>query len=202
MESGDATPPFDGAVSGGDAGVIERLYDAYGVLCYRAARRIIVDEHLACDVVQDVFVAVWSGHAGVFDPSRGSVKAWLLQVTHHKAVDTVRRNQRHASRNAGQDMFSLLLASDDVEADVWDRQRRAHIHAALAHLSDVQREVLSLAYFEGYTQSEISRLTGIALGTVKTRTLAALRQLRNNLDLLRIADEDFTTSGSAVATLT
>jgi RNA polymerase sigma factor (sigma-70 family) len=190
----------DRLAAGCDAGVIEDLYDTYGALCYQVARRIVVDEHLAYDIVQDVFVAVWSGRAGVFDPTRGSVKVWLLRVTHHKAVDTVRRNHRHASRNAGPNMFSGLLASNNVEADVWERQQRTHIDAALADLSDVQREVLSLAYFGGYSQSEISRLTGIPLGTVKTRTLAALRQLRTSLDLLAIADEDgWTRAGSLVA---
>jgi RNA polymerase sigma factor (sigma-70 family) len=190
----------DRLAAGCDPGVIEDLYDAYGALCYRVARRVVVDEHLAYDVVQDVFVAVWSGRAGVFDPTRGSVKVWLLRVTHHKAVDTVRRNHRHTSRNAGPNVFSILLASDDVDAEVWGRQQRTYIDAALADLSDVQREVLSLAYFGGYTQSEISRLTGVPLGTVKTRTLAALRQLRTSLDLLAIADEDgWVGAGSLVA---
>ena len=89
------------AVLSASARHIEDLYDAHGEWCYRLAHRIVADEHLAQDVVQDVFLAVWSGRAGVFDPIRGSTRGWLLRVTHNKAVDKVRRNQRHTSCNAG-----------------------------------------------------------------------------------------------------
>lgn len=169
---------------------IEALYDTHGAICYRLACRILVDTHLAEDVVQEVFLAVWAGRAGVFDPTRGSMRAWLLHITHHRAVDKVRRNERHASRNAGSDMFASLASDSDVESDAWDGLRREHVVAALAQLSEEQRRVLELAYFGCYTQVEIAELTSTPLGTVKTRTWAALRQLRRNLDLAAIADAD------------
>lgn len=159
-------------------------------MCYRLARRILVDTHLAEDVVQDVFLAVWAGRAGVFDPTRGSMRAWLLHVTHHRAVDKVRRNERHASRNAGSDMFASLASDTDVESDAWDGLRSKHVVAALGQLSDEQRTVLELAYFGCYTQIEIAEITSTPLGTVKTRTWAALRQLRRNLDLAEVAAAD------------
>jgi RNA polymerase sigma-70 factor, ECF subfamily len=89
---------------------IEALYDVHGAVCYLLARRMLVDAHLAEDLMQDVFLAVWAGRAGIFDPTRGSMREWLLHITHHGAVDKVRRNERHASRNAGSDMFASRSA--------------------------------------------------------------------------------------------
>ena len=169
---------------------LEELYTAYGAVVYRLARQVIGDEYLAQDVTQDVFLAVWSGRAGVFDPARGSERAWLLQIAHHKAVDKVRRTQRHSGRNAGPDMIVTVLSDTNVETDAWVNQRRTHIVAALADLTDPQRQVLELAYFGGYSQSEIARLTATPLGTVKTRTQAALRRLRDVRDLAALAAAD------------
>ncbi len=180
-----------------DSSLVEALYSEHGSLCYRLARSVIVDEHLAQDVVQDVFVAVWSGRAGVFDPGRGSMRSWLLHVTHHKAVDSVRRAQRHSARNAGPDMFAGIASEHDVESDAWDSQRRDQITTALAGLSAEQRRVLEMAYFGGHTQAEIAQITSTPLGTVKTRTWAAFRNLRNSLELAAIVDADGWTGSAA-----
>jgi RNA polymerase sigma factor (sigma-70 family) len=178
------------AAGDGVPGVLEAWYGAYGSLCYRVARGIVVDEHLAQDVVQDAFLAVWSGRAGEYDAARGSMEAWLVRITHCKAVDTVRRNQRHAVRNAGPWLFDSLVAENNVEDDAWNAHRRRHLGAALADLNKAQRQVLELAYFGGYSQSEISRLTNTPLGTVKTRTFTALRRLRQSLDLIAVASDE------------
>ena len=174
---------------------IEALYDAHGAMCYRLARRIVIDTHLAEDVVQDVFLAVWTGRAGVFDPARGSERAWLMHITHRRAVDKVRRNERHASRNAGPDPFATLIADVDVESATWNALRRQHVVTALAQLSGKQRLVLELGYFGRYSQAEIAKLTSTPLGTVKTRTSSALRQLRADLDLAGVAAADGWTEG-------
>jgi RNA polymerase sigma factor (sigma-70 family) len=165
------------------------LYDSFGAECYRIARRIITDSQLAEDVVQNVFLAVWRGDA-VFDASRGSIRGWLLAITHHKAVDAVRHNDRHSRRASTDEALAWLPAQDDVEKEGWQQARRSHVAAAMVALSDVQRQVITLAYFGGYTQVEIAKLTDTALGTVKTRTLAALRQLRQNLDLSTLANDE------------
>jgi RNA polymerase sigma factor (sigma-70 family) len=173
------------------------LYDSFGSDCYRVARRIITDPQLAEDVVQNVFLAVWRGDA-VFDETRGSIRTWLLTITHHKAVDAVRQNDRHTRRSATDDALASLPAEDDVEREGWQRTRRAHVESALTGLTEVQRQVITLAYFGGYTQTEIAALTNTALGTVKTRTLAALRQLRANLDLSTlVTDEGWLRPGHA-----
>ena len=100
------------------------LYDSYGRDCYRVARRVITDPQLAEDVVQNVFLAVWRGDA-VFDATRGSIRTWLLAITHHKAVDAVRQNDRHTRRAATDDALAWLPAQDDVEKEGWQLTRRA-----------------------------------------------------------------------------
>lgn len=168
---------------------IPELYDAHGPACYFLARNILRDVHLAQDVVQEVFTAAWSG-AATYDPTRGSVRTWLLALTHHKAVDAVRRHQRHAGRAVTAEALDGVAADVDVEQDVWRSIRRMHVLDALRALNDGQREVLVLAYFGAHTQAEIAAITGIALGTVKTRTLAALRRLRGSLDSAAIGQTE------------
>jgi RNA polymerase sigma factor (sigma-70 family) len=165
------------------------LYDAHATDCQRVAQLIVRDLRLAEDVVQNVFVAVWNGTAS-FDPSRGPSKGWLLMVTHHKAVDLVRQNQRHQLLSLTDDLLEQFRAIDDVEDEALTFAHEAHVSRALAKLTDVQRQVIILAYFGGYTQVEIANLTGAALGTVKTRTLHGLRKLRANLDLITLATDE------------
>jgi RNA polymerase sigma-70 factor (ECF subfamily) len=165
------------------------MYDSYAGDCYRVARAVVRDAALAHDVVQNVFTAVWNGDAR-FDRSRGLARSWLLMVTHHKAVDLIRSNRRHVGLALTASRIELLRADDDVENEAVGTTRRSHVTAALASLTDVQREVILLGYYGGYTQSEIASMTETALGTVKTRTLHALRNLRNNLDLTTLAVDE------------
>lgn len=160
-----------------DDAALEQLYARYGGPCYGLARRILGDEVLAQDVVQDVFLACWKG-AG-YNPTRGAVSSWLLSITHHKAVDMVRREERLRARRAPEEAMQLLpdlgLSPED---GAFQLLRKDAVRAALHKLPSTQREVLMLAYFGGYSQREISAMIGVPLGTVKTRTLAAMRRLR------------------------
>jgi RNA polymerase sigma factor (sigma-70 family) len=169
-------------ISDHDARALEELYDRHSSASYGLARRVVGDEQLAQDVVQEVFLAIWRG-AAKYDGSRGSLSTWLFALTHHKAVDAVRRSQRHSGRRAPEE----ALATEADPAPAVDDQavasvRRDQVRAALAELPEAQRNALTLAYFGGLSQSEIAQQTGIPLGTVKTRTLAALRRLRTLLD--------------------
>jgi RNA polymerase sigma factor (sigma-70 family) len=167
-------------VGDGDEVAIEALYRRYGGACFSLARRILDDAQLAEDVVQQVFLALWKGTG--YDPSRGAVSTWLLSLTHHKAVDSLRkegtRRRRLASEQALLDLEAGGPGPDEV---AWTRLRAENTRAALRLLPAEQREVLLLAYYGGYTQREISDLTGLPLGTVKSRTLTALRKLRDHL---------------------
>ena len=139
---------------------------------------MVGDEQLAQDVVQEVFLAIWRG-AAIYDGSRGSLSTWLFALTHHKSVDAVRRSQRHSGRRAPEETLnSEADPTPAVDEQAMASVRRDQVRAALADLPEPQRKALMLAYFGGYSQSEIAVLTGIPLGTVKTRTLAAMRRLR------------------------
>jgi RNA polymerase sigma factor (sigma-70 family) len=169
-------------VTAGDGAALEALYRRYGRPCYGLARRILTDDQFAQDVVQEVFLTVWRD-ASKFDPSRGAFSSWLLSMTHHKAVDAVRREETLRKRRTTADVLDDALSdAPPVEDEVWSLLRRSRVRDAMALLPDPQREALTLAYFGGYTQREIAGLTDTPLGTVKTRMLAGMRRLREALD--------------------
>jgi RNA polymerase sigma-70 factor (ECF subfamily) len=185
-DSEQATParPADAAVldavATGDEAALEELFQRYGAACYGLARRILRDDSFAEDVVQEVFLACWKNRG--YDATRGSVASWLLSITHHKAVDLVRREERLRSRRASEEALEdLAAATGSPEEETWAFLRAAAVRGALRDLPTEQREVLLLAYYGGYSQREISTITGVPLGTVKTRTLAGMRRLRTAL---------------------
>jgi RNA polymerase sigma-70 factor (ECF subfamily) len=166
----------------GDRGAFEQLYRRYSPAAFGLAYRVTGQETLAQDVVHDAFLALWKAPEA-FDPARGSFRTFFLSLVHHRAVDTVRREERLRRRSLR--MNPGAIEDEDVTEDVveeaWLQDRRARAVAALGTLPPEQREVLELAYFGGYTQARISQELGIPLGTVKTRTLAALRKLQGML---------------------
>ena len=169
-------------VCGSDAAALEALYARYGRACYGLARRILTDEQLAQDVVQEVFLAVWRD-ASRFDASRGGFSTWLLSMTHHKAVDSVRREENLRKRRTSSDVLETHESeAPKVDEAVWSLVRRERVREALKGLPGPQREALALAYFGGYTQREIAGLTATPLGTVKTRMLAGMRRMKESLD--------------------
>ena len=164
-----------------DAGALEALYDRYGRAAYSLARRILTEETLAQDVVQEVFLSLWRD-ARRFDAGRGTVATYLLSMTHHRAVDVVRREENLRRWRTSDE--GLELAPDPkarVEDDVEASERRAEVRAALKDLPDPQRQALLLAYFGGYTQREVAALVGVPLGTVKTRMAAGMRKMKEAL---------------------
>lgn len=169
-------------VQEGDASALEALYERYGRPCYSLARRVLGDATLAQDVVQEVFLTVWRD-AARFDPERGAFSSWVLSMTHHKAVDTVRREENLRKRRTSVEVLDEAdPASPSVDDEVWSAMRRDRVRSALAVLPEQQREALALAYFGGFTQREIAGLTATPLGTVKTRMLAGMRRLRTALE--------------------
>jgi RNA polymerase sigma-70 factor (ECF subfamily) len=164
----------------GDERALSELYDRYSGLIYGAGVRYLGDRALAEDLVQDVFTAVWRS-AGGFDPSRASFATWVYRITRNRATDLIRR--RHARVRTVDSASHSEIGEEDITGEL---SRSFDVAAALSRLSKVHREVLILAYFYGLSQSEISRRTNTPLGTVKSRTTAALRALRESM----LADED------------
>ena len=166
-----------------DGTALSQLYRRFGRPCFSLARRICADEGLAEDVVQEVFLTLWCDPTR-FDPSRGSFATWLLTLIHHRAVDAVRkettiRRRTVGAPEAGED-WSPAPAPAACQAAM-ARVVAGQVHAALRRLPVEQRRVLALSYFGGHTQREIAVLTGVPLGTVKSRTFAAVQRLRSLL---------------------
>jgi RNA polymerase sigma factor (sigma-70 family) len=172
-----------GLLTRGQPDALGELYQRHGAACYRLARQVTANAALAEDAVQEAFTGMWRD-PGAYSPARGtSVRTWLLGLTHHKAVDFVRRETAQRRR---QNAHAAQRALDPPEADdpavlTWQRMQAAEVRAAVGELPDAQRQALALAYFGGYTQREIAELTNVPLGTVKTRTWSAMRRLRLRL---------------------
>jgi RNA polymerase sigma factor (sigma-70 family) len=164
-----------GQVAQGDERGLSELYDRYSRPVYATGVRLLGDAHLAEELVQDAFTNVWQGAAS-FDPQKASFATWLYRITRNRAVDLARR-RRARSRSTGEGALRTLSSGPEPEASVdgWDVAR------ALSRIPEEHREVLTLAYFEGLSQREISRRTGVPLGTIKSRTTAALKRLHRSL---------------------
>lgn len=170
------------AACSGDADAFDALLRRHAPACAALARRILRDEHMAEDAVQDAFLGAWR-FLGRCDPTRTTARAWLLMLTHHKAVDRVRCEERRRTHAVTEEMLDGLLDDAPGPASAaWQQHRAAQVRAALHRLPAAQREVLVLCYFGGLTQREVAARTGAPLGTVKTRALAGLRRLRSEVE--------------------
>jgi RNA polymerase sigma factor (sigma-70 family) len=172
------------SLSVGDRGAFDDLYRRYSASAYGLAYRITGQQVLAQDVVHDAFMALWRAPEA-FDPARGAFRTFFLSLVHHRAVDTVRREERIRARQERASNLEPLAVEDPAEGvtDAADlAERRIEVRAALETLPPEQRQVLEMAYYGGKTQVQIAEEIDIPIGTVKTRTLAAMRKLRRALD--------------------
>jgi RNA polymerase sigma factor (sigma-70 family) len=167
----------------GDQRALGELYDRWSKPAFSLARRVCADEGLAEDVVQEVFIAFWR-EPGRFDPARGAFSSWLLTLVHHKAVDAVRRESaiRRRTVPAAEDGEEWSVApGPGADQAALGAVVAGQVRDALGRLPDEQREALALAYYGGYTQREVATLTGVPLGTVKSRMFTGVQRLRSVL---------------------
>ena len=167
-------------VAAGDETALGELYDRFASVLNALAARVLGDRGDAEEVVQEVFVHAWH-RADTYDPQRSAVSTWLVLVTRSRAIDRL-RSRRVVDRT--HDQVRQEAAEHESPRGVravHRTERRQRLHEALSGLPSEQRRVLELAYFGGMTQREIARSTDTPLGTVKTRTLLALRKLRDEL---------------------
>jgi RNA polymerase sigma factor (sigma-70 family) len=174
-------------IARGDRDAFAMLYDRYCDAAYSVALRVVRDRELAADIVQNAFLSIWQ-QAGQFDPQRGQPSHWILTVTHHKAVDVVRREQRRRA-DPLDERYDAADESAGVEQQAWLSVTRDQIRQALSRLPDPHREVIELAYFAGYTQSELAERLALPLGTIKSRTFAAMAPLRRSLSEAGVTPE-------------
>ena len=166
--------------SDADEDALSQLYDRYQAVMYGLALRITNDSALAQDAVQEAFVGVWR-NASRYSESRASVRTWMLAITHHRAIDIVRRRRSSVPLPDSETTDEALRVPD-----VWREVARAAdadtVRAAMAELPREQREAIELAYFGGLTQAEIALRLSAPLGTIKSRVRLGLQQLRRQLE--------------------
>jgi len=167
-----------------DEEAFRRLFDRHAPTANALALRIVRRAHLAEEIVQEVFFAVWRSPEG-YDPGRGSVRSWLMGMVHHRAVDAVRREEAHRRRadSAAADTRDAEASdhADEIVEEIARPEARRVVRAALDGLPAEQRHVIELMYFGGLTQTQVADRTGLPLGTVKSRTLLGMRRLRAEL---------------------
>jgi RNA polymerase sigma factor (sigma-70 family) len=170
-------------VGTGDERAFRELFARYASVAHALAFRLVRQAQVAEEIVQEAFLAVWRTPER-YDPARGSVRSWLMGTVHHRAVDAVRREQAQRRRADQAAALAPRVLEDPIEDVVsaldLPRERRL-VQKALAGLPDEQRDVIHRMYFDGMSQSQIAERTGLPLGTVKSRTLLAMRRLRTHL---------------------
>jgi RNA polymerase sigma factor (sigma-70 family) len=164
-------------VGRGDDEAFGALYDRFSRIAYGLALRILRDRALAEDAVQDGFLAIWRS-APSFSAERSKPSTWMLTLVHRRAVDLVRREERRRTEPMD-DVEHPAGGATDAEAAL--RSQRRLVQEALRSLPDEQREALELAYYGGFSQSELAERLGQPLGTIKSRMFTGLARLRDLL---------------------
>jgi RNA polymerase sigma factor (sigma-70 family) len=179
---GDAADTSDRSllarVANGDEAALGELYDRFGRVAYGLALRVLRDERLAEDAVQEAFLAIWR-QAASFQPDRAAAQTWVLTLVHRRAVDLVRREERRRADPLAPTAEVPGGASAAEDADL--RRRREAVQQALEQLPEEQRRPIELAYYGGLSQSELAEQLGEPLGTIKSRMFAGLKRLRELL---------------------
>jgi RNA polymerase sigma-70 factor (ECF subfamily) len=176
------------AIAAGREDALAELYDRYGRLAYSVALRVLNDRGRAEDAVQESFLKVWN-NAGHFDPSRGSLRGWLIATVRNRSIDYLRGRTGHErdERELNQAMKSAGPSSDPWR-EVSESMERSAIREAITHLPTEQRHAVELAYFGGYSGREIADMTRVPLGTVKGRMRLALEKLSSYLQSRGLVD--------------
>ena len=169
-------------VRGGEARAFEVIYDRHCNVAFSLAYRMCGTRTVAEDVVQEAFVSLWRSGAR-YDRTRGSVRTWVLGIVHNRAIDSLRRNLNHDRRRAGDEgIDERLEAAELTEVEVARRAEAREIRAALDELPQEQSRVIELAFYGGYSHSEIAHLLDTPIGTIKGRMRLGMEKMRRTLE--------------------
>jgi len=171
------------AIAGGAVWAMESLYLRYSRILYSLAYRMVADHQVAEDLLQDAFLAVWR-RATSYSPQTGAARSWLLSILHHRTIDYLRKVRRQSTiQEASLEEIELheSIAYPDTWDEAWQSVKSSHVRAALMQIPTEQRLVIELAYFEGWTHTEIAEGAQIPLGTVKARMRLGLLHLKQIL---------------------
>jgi RNA polymerase sigma factor (sigma-70 family) len=172
------------AIANGAVWAMESLYQRYSRILYSLAYRLVADHQVAEDLLQDAFLAIWRRSTS-YSPQTGAARSWLISILHHRAIDHLRRVRRRSTlQEAPLEELELdeTTAFPDVWEDVWRSVQSSQVRAALMKIPAEQRLVIELAYFQGWTHTEIAEGVQIPLGTVKARLRLGLIHLKHALE--------------------
>jgi RNA polymerase sigma-70 factor, ECF subfamily len=168
-------------VAKGQARAFETIYERHGGAAFSLAYRMCGSRTLAEDVAQEAFLSIWRS-GGRYDRARGSVRTWVLGIVHNRAIDALRRTVVHERRRASDEgIEERFEARERTEIEAARREEASTIRGMLETLPDEQSRVIELAYFGGFTHSEIAEMLGAPIGTVKGRMRLGLEKLRGQL---------------------
>jgi RNA polymerase sigma-70 factor (ECF subfamily) len=165
-----------------EASAFEVVYDRHAGAAFSLAYRMCGARQLAEEVVQEAFLSIWRSGAR-YDRARGSVRTWILGITHHRAIDVLRRGvvqDRHRASDEG--IEERFEAAERTDVEVARREEALEVRGALDVLPDEQRRAIELAYYGGFTQSEIAEMLGVPIGTVKGRMRLGMEKMRDRLE--------------------
>ena len=171
------------AIAGGAVWAMESLYQRYSRILYSLAYRMVADHQVAEDLLQDAFLAVWR-RATSYSPQSGAARSWLISILHHRTIDYLRKVRRQSSIQVApleEIELNESIAYPDTWDEAWQSVKSSHVRAALMKIPTEQRLVIELAYFQGWTHTEIAEGTQIPLGTVKARMRLGLLNLKQIL---------------------
>ena len=167
-----------------DPRAFEVVYERHAGAAFSLAYRMVGRGSLAEDVVQESFLSIWRSGAR-YERARGSVRTWVLGIVHHRAIDQLRRSSVHDKRRASDEgIEERLEAGERTDAEVARRDEAAAIRSAMDALPAEQSHVIELAYFGGFTHTEIAEMLQMPIGTVKGRMRLGLEKLRGHLRML------------------
>ena len=165
----------------GDARAFEAIYDRHGGAAFSLAYRMVGDRTAAEDVVQEAFLSIWRSRVR-YQRERGSVRTWVLGIVHHRGIDGLRRNLVHQRRRASADgLEEREEAPERTDVEAARREEARNVREAIDLLPEQQGKVINLAYFGGFTHTQIAEMLDMPVGTVKGRMRLGLQKLRQSL---------------------
>ncbi len=168
-------------VQGGNPRAFELMYERHGGAAFSLAYRMVGNKVTAEDITQEAFLSIWRSRTR-YDQARGSVRTWVLGIVHNRGIDALRRGTVHDRRRESMEgVAERLEAPERTDVEAARREEARSVHSALETLPAEQRRTVELAYFGGFSHSQIAELLGMPIGTVKGRMRLGLEKMRKQL---------------------